>query len=78
MQKDLRMEYLNKALIMFNPWYGKLIKKFIGNKTIFLHFQKRSQFTITFKQRKPYKLYIKIDGKQKIHNKKSPCKVKRN
>ena len=72
------MEYLNKPLIMFNPWYGKLINKFIENKTIFLHFQKRSQFTITFKQRKPYKLYIKIDSIQKIHNKKSPCEVKKN
>lgn len=72
------MEYLNKPLIMFNPWYGKLINKFIENKTIFLHSQKKSKFSITSKQRKPYKMYIKINSIRRINNKKSPCEVKRN
>lgn len=72
------MEYLHKALIMFNPWHDKLINQFIRNKTRFLHAQKRSKFTITSKQRKPYKMYIKIDSIRKSHNKKSACEVKRN
>lgn len=78
LQKDLKMEYFHKSLIMIYTRQCKLINEFFGTKTIFLHPQKKSKFSITSKQRKPYKMYIKINSIRKINNKKSPCEVKRN